>query len=216
MGMVVQGSPSPVLRDALAVAAQIHSVFDRHADKGTSATSCVHASLALADFLSRLGIEAEALPVAVVIRAMQDGKQTHLHRVGSAAYERPRGKWNGHMIVVADRFLIDPTFRQFNAAGLNGLPDMLALPSSEGQLLGLRLLGRFGASLKPGHVYNVAWIHTPENTGWQAWDDRQKQGIRKAVVTGLLRQHAKLPGHDATEHPPTSDQKAPLSAGRRT
>lgn len=109
--MIVQGSPSPVLRDALAVAAQIHSIFDRHADKGTSATSCVHASLALADFLSRLGIEAEALPVAVVIRAMQDGK---------------------------------------------------------------------------------------------------------LVVTALLRQHAKRPGHDATEHPPTSDQKEPLSAGRRT
>ena len=216
MGMVVQGSPSPVLRDALAVAAQIHSVFDRHADKGTSATSCVHASLALADFLNQAGIAAEALPVAVVIRAMQDGRQTHLHRVGSANYERPKGIWNGHMVVVADQFLIDPTFRQFNSPSLSGLPDMLALPSSEGQLLGLRLLARFGASQKPGQVYNVAWLHTPANTGWQAWDDKQKQGIRKAVVTALLRQHAKLPGHDATERRQTSAPPSPLSIARRT
>jgi hypothetical protein len=197
------------------VSEQLHPTFDGLGVE-QSRTSCVHASLAVRDYLRELGLAAEALPVALVIRAIKAGEQSYLHSIGSEHHERPAPKWKGHMITVCNGVLIDATFCQFRTDAIPNMPDMIAAPTTTGTALGLNVLASVQGKIAPDHAFAFMWLHTPKNQGWRAWDTKPKREVRHAVVRELLRQHAKRHGHDATARPQTSDPPAPLSIARRT
>lgn len=186
--LVPVAPPPPHLAGHLSViGGHLHQVFDWHPiGAGQSRKSCVHSSLAVRDYLRALGFAAEAVPVALVIRAVKAGKQSYLHSIGSEHHERPAPKWNGHMVVVCDGWLIDPTFSQFKADAVPNMPDMIAAPLGSGEALGLKVLASARRNIGPNHDAAFMWLHTPKNEGWRVWDDKPKRELRHSVVRMLL------------------------------
>lgn len=186
--MVAVGQPMGAVADALeTIGNHLHSTFDRHPTaKGQSRKSCVHSSLAVRDYLVSCGLNAAAVPVALVIRALKDAQQSYLFSIGSDKHERPVPKWKGHMVVVCDGWLIDPTFSQFKADAVPNMPDMIAAPLGSGEALGLKLLASARRNIGPNHDAAFMWLHTPKNEGWRVWDDKTKRELRHSVVRMLL------------------------------
>lgn len=173
------------LAASLEILSELHPTFDRLGAE-QSRTSCVHASLAVRDYLRSLGFAAEALPVALVIRAVKAGKQSYLHSIGSERLERPTAKWNGHMVTVCNGVLIDTTFSQFRTDAIPDMPDMIAAPTTTGTALGLNVLASVQGKIAADHAYAFMWLHTPKNEGWRVWDTKPKRELRQAVVRTLL------------------------------
>ena len=105
--MLVQGEPPAKFLKALAViAARLHPLYDAEpwiVRPGRSKESCVLSSLAVRDFLWKVGLkDAEVRPVVMTIKALDgDGRQ----KCGDHDMEVvrrqsvPGGDWPGHMVV---------------------------------------------------------------------------------------------------------------------
>lgn len=186
--LVAVAPPPPQLDGHLKlIGERLHQVFDRHPiGAGQSRKSCVHSSLAARDYLVSCGLHAAAVPVALVIRALKDGQQSYMFSIGSDKHERPVPKWKGHMVVVCDGWLIDPTFSQFKADAVPNMPDMIAVPSGSGEALGLKVLASARRNIGPNHDAAFMWLHTPKNEGWRVWDDKPRRELRHSVVRMLL------------------------------
>jgi hypothetical protein len=106
--MEIIGGPPPVnLLKALA--------GDRHWNArlipGVSKRSCILVSLAIREFLEAIGIAAEVRPVATLIRAYEGERQLHSLGIGQPLDPSPAPpkKWTGHMVTIAEGWLIDAT-----------------------------------------------------------------------------------------------------------
>lgn len=202
--LAVAGQPMEPLLGAVTRLAEIHDAFESHpwVGKGASKRTCVQTSLAARDFLRSEGFDAEAIPVAFVLRAMRNGKQSLLNVTGMDSLQAAKGKaWRGHMVVSVDGFLIDLTAYQFKHPECATLPGMIACPITEGTkpILGISPLARIAVSNGPGHVCHAAWLPTPENKGWR--DDAASISVREHVVRVLRREPLKQHGQTCQEHP---------------
>lgn len=197
--MLVGGEPPAKLLKALAViASELHPAFDRETwgiTPGFSKQSCILASLAVRDFLWKVGFsEAQAAPVYFFIRAFRLGKEVHSLGVGDhAAVGQPEHcpdphKWTGHMAVKVDGWLVDPTLYQTQRPQWDGLPGMAAM-YMEGDIQPVRghtVLAGGQAMTPDGTRVEMVWLDQPGNKSWRQGDDHLRER-RANVVRQLVR-----------------------------
>ena len=194
--ILIVGSPAPPLRQAFHAVSHMHRQFDRHpaAAKGSSRTSCILCSDIAAEAFAAMGFSARPVPTALLrITAAPDGRPI-IHKAGSVdgrdAPELGHG-WNGHMVVLVDHYLFDPTFWQIDQTA--SLPAMIALPARR-----LRVLNdRFDALARLRDVVggvpsDIAWVDTPENTAHERYRGSNRavrkrlEIIRRDIVRSLV------------------------------
>lgn len=211
---VVGGTPPAKLAKALAVVAtELHQTFAvqpfmAHPDK--SKESCVLSSLAVRDFLWKVGFKrAEVAPVYIVVRALrEDG--TEIHSVGCGDHNvfpiqtRHHGHvtdtathWSGHMVVLVNGWLIDPTVYQAKRQQWPELAGMMAAPLFDDPFAhggDLPLLSGFQAKQPhDGSTLLLSWWHQPHNTRWRGGGDCEKDR-RAPVVKAMAKQFGEWRG----------------------
>lgn len=178
--MLVGGEPPAKLAKALAViSSELHPAFDRETwgiTPGFSKQSCILASLAVRDFLWKVGLkDAQAAPVYFFVRAFRGDEELHSLGVGDHAAigmkGRPetREKWNGHMAIKVSGWLVDTTLYQCQRPHWEGLPGMMAVPLETGlaPVRGHEVLAG-GAALTPeGIRIEMVWLDQPQNRRWR-------------------------------------------------
>lgn len=147
----------------------LHAAFDRHPKwpSGTSKGSCVQSSQTVEAFLRHIGFkDARSVAVALVLVRKTKDRTLGVSRIGSED-GKPNGRpgWNGHMVVLVDGYLIDPTFWQIDKK--RKFPTMIALPIAPPgpKELNLTPLARL-AITHDGDPVSVTWLETPKNTSW--------------------------------------------------
>lgn len=195
--MLVAGSPPPKLLKALAaIASGLHEAFD--ADPrivpGISRQSCVLCSLAIRDFLFRIGFrDAEAVPVAVAIRAFRDGKEIHSLGIGATDMRqatRIPGRWDGHMVAVLPSagWLVDATLYPARREAWRGLPGMAAVPllkDAVARPFGLVPVAGLAGTFGEGDAdVEVLWLEHRANRSWKDGPDASRRR-REAAVAAL-------------------------------
>ena len=186
----------PKLWKALAVIADtLHPAFAAqpwiaHADK--SKESCVLCTLAVRDFLHKIGFaDAEARSVVVVMKAWQGEKE--LHSLGIGVPGTPRvddGRWVGHLVVwlPSSKTLIDTTLYPTIRPQWKDMPPMIAVRCDEQDHCRYRGL-RHVASLSMtddehvGYEYGITWLDHPRKS-WRKGGDAEPW--RRAVVVAAM------------------------------
>jgi hypothetical protein len=142
--------------------------------------NCIQHALVARDFLRAVGFRAEAKSVAVYIEAYQDDNM--LHSIGCGAryllgYDPnpERTGWDGHLIVVSEGHLIDPTFYQFRRKAWDWIPDVAVLeliPRAERKAFAFHgasksrpILSGF-THLENSYKFRALWMSTPSNDQW--------------------------------------------------
>jgi len=202
--MLVQGEPPAKFLKALAVIAdKLHPLFDAEPwmiYAGRSKESCVLSSLAVRDFLWKVGFkDAEVRPVVMAMQALDgDGMQIHSARCGDPDMEavrrqfKPGGGWPGHLIVVVPStgYLIDPTLYQANRKEWEGLYGMIATPTYtddvEEGIWGLPLLGGMEAQQENGSTFRLVYLDHRANSLWREAGDASHRSHRANVVKQLV------------------------------
>jgi hypothetical protein len=223
---IYSGIPPLKLLKALAVISEhLHPEFDRNVRlvHGISKRSCVLASLAVRDFLEAIGIEAHVRPVATAIRALEGDTPLHSLGIGKPLDPRPAppGLWSGHMVVIAQDWLIDTTLYQCvdRPAWRGNLSPMIAvkvdpeapvtIPPELGERQGLQNLAATFLMHEdednPGYnyIFGQVWYDVPDNTGWRTGPDATHRNRRIKVVRRLVRRFGEW------KHPPLPPQSRP-------
>jgi hypothetical protein len=196
--MLVLGEPPAKLMKALAVVANdLHQGYadDIHIAPEKSFESCVLCSLTVCDFLSAIGIPARTLPVAAMMWATEHGEELHSLGIGVPSTKAKAvgpDRWNGHMVVATDRFLIDTTLYPTKRPAWSSLPGMITLPlvPPGTDLNGLELISGLGLAddTRPGYEFFVAWMDNPSNTSWQQGPDARpdrRAGVIERMVNSF-------------------------------
>jgi hypothetical protein len=203
--MEVTGIPDAKLLKALAVvASDLHPMLDAWHDMplGKSRESCILCSCVVRDFLYRLGFrDADVTPTftLIVARDRITDEEVHSLGIGNPQGPDPRitAKFDGHTVVRAAGWLIDPTLYQASPRpAWPDLPGMVVAPLIEDgadvvegggdRLFGLKLLAGIMGQSEIGHRISVAYLHQPTNTGWQDAPDYQRRHMRKRVTEQLV------------------------------
>lgn len=196
--------PEPRLREAFRVLGEYqHRVMGkaprlRHPE--ASKDSCVWSCLTARDFLQWCGFRAEAVPAICVLMAQDpDGKPLRQVCIGSdpdkppdltTDYSAGYARWSGHMVVLVDGWLLDPTLFMAKRPEWKWLPGMIAIRQelSDGPLRGGRRgLAGFGT---PDHRFGAVWLEDPENTAWEDGDARRGLHVKSAQK---LRRYFRAP-----------------------
>ena len=195
--MQVVGAPPAKLLKALAVISEaLHPTFDAQrwiAHSGKTKESCVISSLAVRDFLFKIGFrDVEARPVFTVMRSLKDGTAVHSLGIGD---ESPRGskalpgRWVGHMAVVIPSagYLVDTTLYPAVRPAWPWLPGMIALPlADEGNIVfGMKPLAGFQTPTGTGEAFDAIWLDQPANNLWRKGGDAARWR-REAAVAALV------------------------------
>lgn len=194
--MRVLGQPLPRLGRALAaIAADLHDGFERDERlvPGISRNSCVLCSLAVRDFLNQIGIEAEAVAVKTIIRAYQDREELHSTGVGFQGPQLNNDpiRWPGHMVVIADGYLIDTTLYPVvdRPAWRGEITPMIAIPlypfdRNAPKFMDRHVLAGFEGR-DGGYTLACGWLDDRENMSWQEGPDAKDPDRRATVVRSL-------------------------------
>ena len=206
--MHVVGRPPAKLVKALAVIANgLHPAFDRETwgiAPGFSKQSCVLCSLAVRDFLWKIGFkDAQAAPVYFAVRAFRDDELVHSLGVGdhnaigmTAPGPDTDARWNGHMAVKVAGFLIDPTLYQVHRKQWDGIPGMMALELETSDQLdrpyGLRPAAGAILTMVDGTRVEMMWLDQPLNRRWrESSGGDTERSRRRGVIAGLVKAFGK-------------------------
>lgn len=195
--MAIVGKVPPKLAKALSViSSTMHQTFAiqpwiAHPDK--SKGSCILSSLAVRDFLFKIGFtDAEVACVIVAIRAFRDGEEIHSLGVGLPLEGIPKTtatNWNGHMVVKLPSlgYLIDTTLFQAKREQWKALPGSMVVPYDEGRddmIFGHRALSGFH-NTTDGTRMDIFWLDHPDKKSWKKGGDAIKWR-REAAVEKML------------------------------
>lgn len=203
--MTVVGDVPPKLCKALAVIADtLHPEFGRqpwiaHPDK--SKESCVLCSLAVRDFLHRIGFaEATCRSVAVVMKAWQGEQELHSLGIGVPGTPPPgpeEGRWCGHSVVwlPSSKTLIDTTLYPAIRPQWPDLSPMFALrcdePVPSERYAGLKAITALSMTDTDveGYEFGMMWLDNPRNPPPTKGNDADEEWRRAVVVAAM---HAKF------------------------
>lgn len=185
--MEIIGEPSPDFLRALAV---ISLGLDRELarDFRSYKTHCVLRALTVRDFLRGVGIQARVEPVSVMMRAEDgDGRILHNLTIGRPGDRDLPGAWNGHLVVVAGHWLIDPTLAPVKRPAWAHLRGMLAKPlgGEHGDLARLVIY-------RDNYLFGALWRRNPKNTRWRKGPDARPER-RAGAVSRLVLCHRITP-----------------------
>lgn len=183
---------SPRLRRALDVMIDLH----------VEGAACIRSSLLVRDYLLGLGFYAKVMPVGLVIRAYEHGRELHSVGVGMAAAlygvglptahrKHKATGWDGHLIVLVrdnepDLLLIDPSLGQARRPAWPDLPAMQVVETvkpSERHKLGGAMAALTHQDPSRGYRLQVQWFANIRNTAW-----RQAPEANVSLRADILRQ----------------------------
>lgn len=175
--MLVIGKVPERLIEPLRAVEKLHTAFDRAPVKVAegSRDSCILCALTIAELLAEFDIPAEAVPVAAIATA-----EGVAHGVGVGTEDRP-GRWAGHLVCVADGFLIDAALYSLPWDGPKGMMAVQLAPS--GTINGMPIITQIRTRL-----HRLAWCKN-DNDGWRKYAGRTTS-LRRDVVKALGRAHA--------------------------
>lgn len=203
--MQVVGEPTPRLTHALAVVDRLmHTSFDLRAmlELGKSKDSCVLCALTVRDFLRGIGVPAAVAPVATVMWAKLDGRELHSIGIGVPNDKRKTpGRWSGHLVTIADNYLIDCVLYASIRPQWPFLRGMAALPLIEKsqRTKPLSLYPDYtalaGVSVtdtdEPGYEFSICYLDNPTNKSWADGPDAINTHYREPVVEHLVAEFRK-------------------------
>lgn len=188
--LVVFGDPSSVLLSALKIIGNdMHTLLSKHKDPKDQITSkerCVLASLTCRDFLLELGIEAEVSPCSLRISAIDKSGKPFRHLfLGDPESPDAKDPLPGHMVVLADGFLVDTTIYQAIRPEWKMVPPMIAIPIQRlpTEVDGMSPLASFSGEEEGNNIFAV-WLDRPE-LDWEDAPDAAAS-LREAVVQELI------------------------------
>lgn len=202
MQVVGEQAPPAKLTKALAVIADsLHPLFDMvpALKPGKSKESCVLCSLAIRDFLFRIGFrDAEVVPVLMYLHAQRDSDGEILHTLGigdpdhnTARVQREANSrnWAGHMVVALPKtgWLIDATLYQARRPQWDGLSGMIAVQMNvdrQTDFWGLYPIAHL-VERDAGKTVTALWLDQPKNKFWRGGGDSIRRR-REAVVGALV------------------------------
>lgn len=198
--MSVVGHPPAKLLKALAViASDLHQSYDADGwiAPGKSKESCILASLTVRDFLKRVGFkDAACRSVCMVVRALKDGEEVHSLGTGHPEHKAIGNGWDGHLVVVAQGFLIDATVYQMKRPPWPELPGMIALPLIDKKLepvFGLPVLsGIEGCDPVTLNNVDLVWLDRGDGS-WRTAPDCERDR-RAGVVARMVRRFGEWKG----------------------
>jgi len=190
--MLVSGSPPAKLIKAAAVIADtMHPEFERY--DLNSKGACVLSSLAVRDFLFKIGFRsAEVVPVVFVIRAFKDGDLLHSLGIGdpSGKDKDLPGRWSGHMItrLPHEGFLLDTTLYQAARPQWPELPGMVLAPLAYvvEPVFGLDVIAGFHKKTDDARHLDGLWLEQPKNKGWRGAKDTLRRR-RAPIVEAMIK-----------------------------
>jgi len=209
--MMLIGKPPAKLVKALAVISDsLHQEFAKEKwikPNEHSKRSCILCSLAVRDFLQRIGfLEAEIAPVLFAIQATDvEGKLLHSLGVGTHDLDEARKNvssangWPGHMIVRLPKagWLIDTTLYQANRPQWSSLPGMMCVPlktmRGHGRYYGLKPISGMSISVEDKGRIDFMWLDQPKNTFFKGGPDMKREH-RKLVVELMVSRFGKWEG----------------------
>lgn len=194
------GPPPAKLLKALAViASELHPAFNRvpRIIPDISRRSCVLSSLAVRDFLRKIGFKGVAVaPVFLVIRAFDGDREIHSLGCGDFAAVPSQAvhhhvvdttkDWSGHMVVLVDGWVVDTTLYQASREQWPELPGMLAAPLVMDERGDMVLVSGTSTKRDDGSEVFVSWWHQPHNRRWKDGDDAKAKERRAPVVRAML------------------------------
>lgn len=185
--MIACGTPPAKLKAALdVIGLYMIPLYKMTPDlrPGAEKDSCILMSLIVRDFLRAVGIKAKVRSVTAVIKATdKDGKEIWSVGIGSGEAEPEPGRWDGHLVVEADGWLIDPTIGQARRKYWADLPSMIAMPLYKelDSIAG-------GTATVDGTRIDLMWFPRKDES-WRTAPDAGSDR-RKWVVDALVSRHA--------------------------
>jgi hypothetical protein len=193
--------PTRLLAAMIILAKHLHPEFHRDGERSfKSRESCILCSLAVRDFLFRAGFHsAELRPVVFIIMAQKNGTLLHSLGIGNPAGPDPRIKdrWDGHAVVVVDRWLIDTTLFQASRKQWPSLSGMVAAPmapphnkanpiTEREMMFDMPIISGLIGHESDGTEVTLAWLDQPKNKLWKTAPDAYRKHYRAGVVDRLL------------------------------
>ncbi len=162
--------------------------------------SCVLSSLAVRDFLFRVGFRDAVLsPVRTIIRAERGGKELKTVAIGyqDATTVKANHTWAGHMAVCIPslNYIVDSTLFQAQREAWPFLPGMLAVPLHDAErtrdIGGFKSIsGMMFSNPDDEYVFDIIWLDDPKNTAWKNSPDtskRRREGVVQAMTSAFLK-----------------------------
>ncbi len=163
LDFLLTSDPGAPLRLAFEVLGGLHDVADRHPRiiKGISRKSCIFSARASARFLQQVGFAARtSCCVLFVIEFDASRKPIGTEKIGeftNSGHLRHDGGWEGHMVVMVDGFLFDPTAGQIKT---ERVPSMIATPERHTMLKGQSTLSAVAVTRNQRHL-QLYWLEAP-------------------------------------------------------
>lgn len=196
--------PAKLLKALAVIADSLHPLFDMvpALETGKSKRSCVLVSLAIRDFLFRVGFrDAEVVPVLMYLHARrEDGEVLHTLGIGDPDHNVARAQsvdgkrkhWAGHMVVRLPKigWLIDGTLYQAHRPQYwSDLPGMMAVQMQTDH--GTEFFGLYPIAAliekDDDKIVTALWLDQPRNKFWRDGGDSIRRR-REAVVDALVEQ----------------------------
>jgi len=179
--------PGKLLKAFEVIAGHLHQTLalSGYATKG----QCILCSLTVRDFLQDIGFKgARVQPVAFVVRTdTKAGKTLHSLGIGVPQDQRQlKGKWNGHLVVIVDDWLIDTTLYQAQRPQWPALPGMMAIPLIPDPKFHKNMAMVAGISLtnKEDNSTTIAKWHARRNGGWVTAPDSMNS--RRSLTVSMM------------------------------
>lgn len=175
----------------------LHQAYaaERRIGEGLSQKSCILMAATVRDFLYRVGFrDAQVRPVVFFIEAIRNDEV--IKQLGIGNPEGPQKRedaFDGHMIVTAEGWLIDPTlFHATPREQWPTFPTMMAQPLFKGdpaiEWFGLPVLtGGAVPENDQGNLVRWAWLDQPINTDYLTSGDWRKKFKRERVTDLMVR-----------------------------
>jgi hypothetical protein len=157
---------------------------------------CIFTSLAVRDFLRRIGIKADVKSVALIINASQEGLPLHtvgigMNKLWNEPYEGD--KWDGHLIVTVPGFIIDPTFHAVRRSAWGWTPNIMVAKRGS--------TPRFNSDIHPdlpviaavneespehSYRFQAVWFSYSRNSGWRNTPDGRDPIRRQDIINEMM------------------------------
>jgi hypothetical protein len=195
--MVVCGTPPAKLAKALAIIADtLHPSFNANPKikPDWSKRSCVLCSLAVSDFLQRIGFVAGVRSVAAFMFAARGNVQLHSLGIGSPDDHRMiDGDWVGHLVVTVAGWMIDTTLYPAIRPQWPYLTGQIALPlyppnAPVVKFGGLPMISGLSVTDTddPDYEFCLGWCDRRDNDGWRRGPDARDRDRRVPSVEAMV------------------------------
>lgn len=158
-----------------AISKSLYEVIDAKFGAGRARGSCVLCSLIVRDVLENNGIDAHVEPVISTCSISKTDCRTYV--IGDPDMQKVPGRWAGHLVVISDEYLIDPTIGAMKRDYLPvDWPDMWVVAITEADYENQPFISQNLMTERnyPGSDRAILYYRCAENTAWKNGPDARK------------------------------------------